>query len=263
MAEIVYGYARVSTDEQDNSFENQKHKIETYFHYHQDQGGFQGCEFGGVFADEDVSGGIPMFNRPAGSELYDRLNNEDHIVATHLDRCFRGVVDALLTQQSLMERGIYLHIIAVGIDFSTPWGKMMFANLATYAEFERDMIRMRTKDAMSKKKREGTPVNRFAPIGYRKVGEGKQSKFLPNYDERELANSIVHWRDVDEITWSQCVKRLIFTKRESTGGDWSQENVRRAYDAAKNNFPLFDLPDPFTVTARMERHKNLIGVDDE
>ena len=258
---VVYGYARVSTDDQNNSFEQQQKRIKEYYDYHESQDKFGDDPFGGVFADEDVSGSVIMFDRPAGGELFLRLVNGDHIVCTALDRCFRGVVDALMTQQSLMERDIYLHVISVGIDFSTPWGKLMYATLASYAEFERDMIRMRTKEGMEKKRSSNLPLNQYAPIGYKKVGEKADSRFEPDYKERGIAVQVVEWREIGQLTWSQVVKALRFKKRSSTGGDWSQRNVRRAYHAAKNNFPLLAAPDPFTLEARVEQHNLIMNED--
>ena len=260
----VFGYARVSTDDQRNSFDQQQMRIQEYFSYHSSQEKFAGQEFGGTFADEDVSGFIPMFDRDAGMQLFDRLSNGDHIVCTALDRCFRGVVDALLTQQSLMERDIYLHIISVGIDFSTPWGKLMYATLASYAEFERDMIRMRTREGLDRKRINGLPVNQNAPIGYRKEGLKRDSRFVPDWKERGLAIQIVEWRDVHQLGWAQIINKLLGSKRSGTGGEWSERNIKMAYQAAQDNFPLFDgQPDPFTMKARQDRHTHVMLEDSD
>jgi len=256
----VYGYARVSTDDQSNSFETQKQRIEDYYKYHSKSGSLEGTVFGGVFADEDVSGGIPLFDRPAGGEMHLRLRDGDHIICVALDRCFRGVVDALLTQESLLNRNIFLHIMSVGIDFSSPIGRLMYTTLASYAEFEREMIKQRTKIGMQKKIKDGLPVNQHPPIGYRQVGEGKDSHFEPDWSERATAVQIVEWRDVHQWPWLKICKKLAFATKRNTGGTWGNKNVRQAYHAAKDNFPLHGgMPDPFTVEQRLARHSSVMS----
>ena len=85
----VYGYARVSTQEQiDNtSLAEQIRKI-------QGLALIRGEDVGEVFTDEGVSGSVQLAKRDAGSRLVAALQPGDVVVMTQLDRAFRDTVDA-------------------------------------------------------------------------------------------------------------------------------------------------------------------------
>ena len=84
----AYGYARVSTDEQEQSSENQIQRLSAYI-------SSLGLECGGVFADEAVSASKnPMETRKEGKKLWDLLQPGDMVVITHPDRAFRSQQDS-------------------------------------------------------------------------------------------------------------------------------------------------------------------------
>jgi len=66
-----------------------------------------------------------------------------------LDRLARSVPDARNIADSLLERGVKLALGNTIYDPSDPIGKMFFNVLATFAEFEGDLIRLRTKEGMA------------------------------------------------------------------------------------------------------------------
>ena len=73
----------------------------------------------------------------------------DTLVVTKLDRLARSVPDAREIADSLSKRGIKLALGGSVYDPSDPMGKMFFNILATFAEFESDLIRMRTREGMA------------------------------------------------------------------------------------------------------------------
>lgn len=66
-----------------------------------------------------------------------------------LDRLARSVPDAREIADSLAVRGVRLQLGSSVHDPSDPMGKLFFNVLATFAEFEADLIRMRTRDDMA------------------------------------------------------------------------------------------------------------------
>ncbi len=66
-----------------------------------------------------------------------------------LDRLARSVPDARAIADELKGRGVKLQIGATVHDPLDPMGKMFFNILATFAEFESDLIRMRTREGMA------------------------------------------------------------------------------------------------------------------
>ena len=79
----------------------------------------------------------------------------DTLVAPKLDRLARSVPDARAIAEELEKRGVALALGRQIHDPSDPMGKMFFNILATFAEFEADLIRMRTREGMKVAKAKG------------------------------------------------------------------------------------------------------------
>ena len=96
----------------------------------------------------------------------------DTLVVPKLDRLARSVPDARAIADRLQERGVKLALGRALYDPGDPMGKMFFNILATFAEFEADLIRMRTREGMAIARARGTL-------------RGKQPK-LSDRQQREL-----------------------------------------------------------------------------
>jgi DNA invertase Pin-like site-specific DNA recombinase len=70
-------------------------------------------------------------------------------VCTKLDRIGRSVRNLMDVSSLLQERGVDLVCLDQPIDTSSPQGKLFFTILAAFAEFERDLIRERTRDGLA------------------------------------------------------------------------------------------------------------------
>ena len=73
----------------------------------------------------------------------------DTLVVPKLDRLARSVPDARAIADQLQERGVKLALGPALYDPDDPMGKMFFNILATFAEFEADLIRLRTREGMA------------------------------------------------------------------------------------------------------------------
>ena len=100
------------------------------------------------------------------------MREGDTLVVPKLDRLARSVPDARAIADLLQERGARLALGPTLYDPDDPMGKMFFNILATFAEFEADLIRLRT--------REGVAIARA-----RGKLRGKQPK-LSDRQQREL-----------------------------------------------------------------------------
>lgn len=113
---------------------------------------------------ETVSGASP--SRP---EL-DRLMKDaarrrfDVLLAWDVSRLGRSLVQLVNFFQTLHALGVDLVLDKQGFDTSTPAGKMMMNMCALFSEFERDMIRERTKAGMARARARGAQIGR-APVG--------------------------------------------------------------------------------------------------
>lgn len=145
---MIYGYARISSKSQEDGFglEVQRKKLE---------------EAGAQRIFEDVFTGTKM-NRPAWDELCSLLIEGDTLVVAKLDRIARTAIDGCIAVRNLVDRGVSVRVLNMGLVENTPVGRMMLTVMFAMAEFDRDMIVERLADgkAVAKQKpgyREGRP----------------------------------------------------------------------------------------------------------
>lgn len=145
----VFAYCRVSTTEQ--TYENQIHEIET--------AGFN-VEPRRVIA-ETVSGSTPAMERKGFRQLIDRLDWDDILLVTKLDRLGRNAMDVRATVEQLAEMQVRVHCLALGgVDLTSAAGKMTMAVIAAVAEFERDLLVERTQAGLARAKAQGKKLGR-------------------------------------------------------------------------------------------------------
>ncbi len=106
-----------------------------------------GCDPRLIFTDHGVSGA--KASRPEWDKCVAQLRGGDTLVAVRLDRIGRSVRNLLDVSAELERRGVDLVLTEQGIDTSTPMGRMLFTILGAVAEFERELIRERTRDGLA------------------------------------------------------------------------------------------------------------------
>lgn len=133
MAELKIGYARCSTDAQDLTA--QRDALATL-----------GVEPERIYVDHGLTGTNRA--RPGLREALAACRDGDVLVVTKLDRLARSVPDARAIADELTAREIKLSIGGSVHDPTDPIGRLLFNALAMIAEFEADLIRMRTREGM-------------------------------------------------------------------------------------------------------------------
>ena len=83
--------------------------------------------------------------RPRLDNLIQRLQSGDNIIVTKLDRLARTTAEGSKLISDLLNRGIAVHILNMGLIDNTPTGKLITHILLAFAEYERDMIIERTQ----------------------------------------------------------------------------------------------------------------------
>ena len=134
MMETLIGYARCSTDRQDLAAQRQAL---------QDLGVAEDR----IYTDHGLTGTDRA--RPGLDQALAAIREGDTLVVAKLDRLARSVPDARAIADKLQERGVKLALGRALYDPGDPMGKMFFNILATFAEFEADLIRMRTREGMA------------------------------------------------------------------------------------------------------------------
>jgi len=121
------GYARISTSDQDPALQL-------------DALAKAGCER--VFTDR-ASGALDR--RPELDQLLNYLRPDDVLVVWKLDRLGRNLRHLIGLIEDLNERGIGFRSLTEGFDTTTPSGKLLFSLIGAIGEFERSLIRERTR----------------------------------------------------------------------------------------------------------------------
>ncbi|WP_373071109.1 recombinase family protein [Gemmatimonas sp.] len=154
----VIAYRRVSTDEQSASgagLDAQAARIAALV-------GAKGWTLTSTLTDEAVSGGVAPDARPALSEALSTLDagHADVLIVAKLDRLTRSV-SALGPLLDRAERhGWRLVILDADVDTTTAGGRLVANVLGSVAEWERAIIRERTRDALAARKAAGMRLGR-------------------------------------------------------------------------------------------------------
>lgn len=131
---MIFGYARVSTATQGrdgNSLEEQVASLTAY-----------GCQ---EIVQEAFTG--KTMERPEFTQLLSRLNANDTLVVTKLDRFARTAIEGVQTVRQLFDRGVKVHILNMGLVENTLTGNLILTVMLAFAEYERGMIVERTQTA--------------------------------------------------------------------------------------------------------------------
>lgn len=110
---------------------------------------------------EHISGSVAASERPQFAKLLDRLESDDVLLCTKLDRLGRNAMDVRQTVERLAQSGVRVHCLALGgADLTSSAGKMTMQVLCAVAEFERDLIIERTTAGIARAKAEGKHMGR-------------------------------------------------------------------------------------------------------
>lgn len=134
MTNTLIGYARCSTDKQDLAAQQAALAA-------------LGVAADRIYTDRGMTGTNRA--RPGLNQALAAVRAGDTLVVPKLDRLARSVPDARDIADSLAARGVRLALGSSVYDPADPMGKMFFNILATFAEFEADLIRMRTREGMA------------------------------------------------------------------------------------------------------------------
>src|SRR5215475_1428524 len=133
MTVTLIGYARCSTDKQDLAA--QQARLQEL-----------GVASDRIYMDRGLTGTTRV--RPGLDQALAAVRAGDTLVVPKLDRLARSVPDARAIGDSLVARGVRLSLGGAIYDPADPMGKMFFNILATFAEFEVDLLRLRTREGM-------------------------------------------------------------------------------------------------------------------
>jgi DNA invertase Pin-like site-specific DNA recombinase len=180
------------------------------------------------YEDEDVSGSVPFAERTGGRALLARLRHGDvgNLVTAKQDRLGRDTLDTIATIRQIWEMGITPHFTAEGGAFPrTPQNELLFEIKASVAQYERNLIRERTRAVLRHKFERGELTDNV-PFGYDCVytfADGSTFTSAKALNGKELAaHGKVLGKQLIENAAEQAVIRDVFDFRAS---GWSLKRI--------------------------------------
>lgn len=147
---MKYGYSRTSTkDKQDDDLQRRA-LLDA------------GVDSRQIFSDQ-VSGSREARTRSGWTDLDERLRADDELVVWRIDRIGRSMIDVITTVKDLLDRGVEVRSLSDGIDPSTREGRLMLSLMATFAEYERELIQERVQAGVDAARARGVRFGRPAP----------------------------------------------------------------------------------------------------
>lgn len=183
---MLIGYARVSTQEQDNSVQIEALRK-------------AGCE---LIFEEKISGG--RWDRPKLKELLSHLRKGDIVIVWKLDRLSRSLKDLLFLIEQIEGKKSGFRSLTESIDTTTSSGRMMMQMVGVFAEFEREMLKERTKKGLEHARKEGRIGGRKPKL---KDVQRKEIKHLIQ-SGRKTAPEVAKLFDVHPATIYRLIKSV-------------------------------------------------------
>lgn len=137
MKNYIFGYARVSTEQQ--NLDRQLDALRKY-----------GCD---VIYNEKMTG--TKRDRPELAKMLDRMTEGDTVVIESLSRLGRSTKDLIELTELFQSKGVHLVSLKESIDTSTSTGKLLFTLMSAIAQFERDVIADRTREGLKSARARG------------------------------------------------------------------------------------------------------------
>jgi len=228
-------YIRVSGTEQSNSLEAQESRIRAYCQYHQ-------IEIVQLLCDEHVSGGKPIYDRPAGSKIRELIKSGqiNCVVSAKQDRLFRDTIDALTTSDIWNKQKVSVHIVDMGglsVDTVSATGKMVFTFLCATHTHEREVTAERVKNVLSHKKANKKPYS-STPYGFAVEGritnnEGKviePGKLIEVPDQQKAIQLMKEMKAKQKSLRSIATQLNLLNLKPSGGGQWQPSSIKQILD---------------------------------
>jgi DNA invertase Pin-like site-specific DNA recombinase len=168
----LIGYARCSTDTQDLTAQRDRLRE-------------LGVAVDRIYLDHGLTG--TSRKRPGLDQALAAVREGDTLVVPKLDRLARSVPDARGIGDDLAARGIRLSLGGQVYDPADPMGKMFFNILATFAEFEVDLLRMRTREGMAVARAKGRLRGRQPKLSAKQQAELRRMHASGDYSIADLA----------------------------------------------------------------------------
>ena len=154
---MKYGYARVSTDDQNPAMQ---------------LAALKKADCKTVFKDEGISGATTK--RPALLRCLKTLEADDTLIVWKLDRLGRSLRDLITLLDDFKQRAVKFKSLTEAIDTETPTGRAMWQMIGVLAELERSLITERTRAGVKAAKKRGVKFGRTPKLSPSQITHARE-----------------------------------------------------------------------------------------
>ncbi|MCK9463507.1 MAG: recombinase family protein [Proteobacteria bacterium] len=218
----VIGYLRVSTDAQDLGPVAQRSALEAWC-------AARGASLVAVFEDKGISGGAELDKRPGllGALSAVKAHGAGLLLVAKRDRLARDVVVAAMIERVIRRHGADV-VAADGVgNGDGPADEFMRTVIDGAAQYERALIRARTRAALAVKRSRGEKTGGSVPFGFRLEKDGVH---LVADDGEQTVIAVVRQLRVDGLSIRGIVERLNADGVRGRGSRWHKTSVVRLLD---------------------------------
>ncbi len=215
----VIGYIRVSTDHQHHGPDAQRAALERWC-------SSQGAELVAVESDVGVSGAAPLDKRPGLLRAVDAVEREGATVllVSRRDRLARDVILAAMAERLVERAGARVASADGAGEGDSPEALLMRRICDAFGEYERQVIRARTRAALAVKRARGERTG-HVPYGYQLGADGVQ--LVEHAGEQEVIRLVREYQR-EGLSLRQIGERFnALGILPRSGGQWHAQTVRR------------------------------------
>lgn len=178
-------------------------------------------------SDEGISGSASLDKRKGLLDALQTLKKGMVLIVHKMDRLSRDLMLQLIVEKEVQRKGCrIISASGEGNGSDNPADILMRRMLGCFAEYEKNLISIRTKQALTARRNRGLRYSGIMPFGFME-GAGKT---LVEHPEEQIILSIVRELRAEKATWISIAQTLNdkgFTNR--AGGKWKKENLYRIF----------------------------------
>lgn len=239
---IAYGYARVSTAGQidNDSIESQKRRIQDYYLIRLKP---KGVQWGGFHVDPGVSAFKTNWHeRPAGAELFNKLQPYDHVIVDRVDRMCRSARNMFDIVAYAKTHGLNFHFLDANIDPTSPMGEVVIGVISILSQLDSELKSKRMREVEIHRLRQGNRIVRGASQTI--MSRAKGICGIRMVQGEDTVKYYLHWRHY-------AIAKLVCDNRQA------REHARRSVmylDAQREGVP-------FVISQFTDRRKLHLTID--
>lgn len=213
-------YLRVSTEDQSDKGNGLNAQLDACIAFVSKQSG----EIIGVFRDEGVSGAASLEKRIGLMEAINELSDGDILLIAKRDRLGRDPIVVAMIEAATQRKGArILSAAGEGTENDDPTSILMRRIVDAFAEYERLVIKARTKAALQSKKKRSERIGHI-PFGYALADDGKH--LVESEEEQWILREIRTLKD-EGFSLRDIALELNNRGLTNRGSQWNHMNVKR------------------------------------